>query len=139
MLFLVMGTATSAQDSVPLARTASSDRFGTILVDVNGMALYQFSADQAGASSCSSACAEAWPLAVFQKGATPISVPIELEVTAVPTSDGRMMLAWRGMPLYRFAQDAAPGDVRGDGITSFGGTWKVVVPSPPVVEAPPAD
>ena len=30
------------------------------------------------------------------------------------------------LPLYTFAGDAQAGDATGDGIVSFGGTWKVV-------------
>jgi len=34
-----------------------------------------------------------------------------------------------GWPLYTFAQDQVPGDVNGQGIKSFGGTWWAVSPS----------
>jgi hypothetical protein len=42
---------------------------------------------------------------------------------------GREQVTERGDPLYRFSGDAAPGDARGQGISSFGGVWRVVVVS----------
>jgi hypothetical protein len=39
------------------------------------------------------------------------------------------MLTAGGSPLYTFSMDKAPGDVNGQGMVNFGGTWYVVSPS----------
>jgi hypothetical protein len=44
----------------------------------------------------------------------------------VRRSDGRLQVALRGRPLYRFSGDHAKGEANGEGIESFGGTWHAV-------------
>ena len=39
---------------------------------------------------------------------------------------GGLQVTDNGDPLYRFSVDKAPGDSKGEGISSFGGTWHVV-------------
>ena len=39
------------------------------------------------------------------------------------------MLTVGGWPVYTYVQDTAPGDVTGEGITSFGGTWYAIGPN----------
>jgi hypothetical protein len=46
------------------------------------------------------------------------------------------MLTAGGVPLYTFAMDKAPGDVNGEGIVNFGGTWYAVSPSGVAVKLP---
>ena len=41
-----------------------------------------------------------------------------------------------GWPLYTFVKDKAPGDVAGEGVKTFGGTWYAVSPSGKPVIAP---
>ena len=68
------GPATAPAPAAPTATTAAvraprgalvkvrSTRYGRILVDRRGQALYQFTRDTgAGASRCTGACARAWP------------------------------------------------------------------------------
>ena len=45
-----------------------------------------------------------------------------------PRADGTQQITYDGHPLYYFAGDKAPGDVRGQGIHNFGGGWYVVTP-----------
>ncbi len=105
-----------------------STSLGTILVDANGMTLYTFAPDSPNTSTCSGACAGAWPpatvdaetAALVQTGGAGMA-----EVGVFDRGDG-MQLTWNGKPLYRFAPDSAPGQANGDGINGFGGLWNVV-------------
>ena len=45
-----------------------------------------------------------------------------------PRADGTRQVTYDGHPLYYFAGDKAPGDVKGQGIHNFGGGWYVVAP-----------
>ena len=37
-----------------------------------------------------------------------------------------MQVTYNGHPLYRFAADTSPGNVRGQGLTAFGAKWYVL-------------
>ena len=41
-------------------------------------------------------------------------------------TDGKLQVTYGGHPLYFFAKDKKAGDLRGEGIVHFGGTWWVV-------------
>src|SRR5207244_1606804 len=53
--------AHSAGATRAAALTAHSSRYGKILFDGRGRVLYLFARDRGGRSSCSGACAKAWP------------------------------------------------------------------------------
>jgi predicted lipoprotein with Yx(FWY)xxD motif len=46
-------------------------------------------------------------------------------ITLVTRDDGKMQVAYKGLPLYYFNKDAAAGDVNGQGV---GGVWFVAAP-----------
>lgn len=109
-------TATAAL-AAPPAQFADSN-LGRILVDERGMTLYKWDNDAAGVSNCYDQCAVNWP--PFMASA---DAEAEGDWTIVDRTDGTKMWAYRGMPLYYWVNDAAPGDTTGDGV---GGTWHVV-------------
>jgi predicted lipoprotein with Yx(FWY)xxD motif len=92
--------ATTAPASQVVAHTVANTKVGgTILVNASGLTLYKFSADSAGMSACTGACAMAWPLQV----------------------------TYNGSPLYTFEGDSAAGDTNGQNLTEDGGLWTVVM------------
>lgn len=96
---------------------------GKVLVDRNGMTVYLLTADGRNQSTCSSSCLSLWP--AVAPGHSKLSVPVS--TTKTPT--GKPTATVGGIPVYTFANDQAPGDVNGEGITSFGGTWYAVSPT----------
>ncbi len=44
----------------------------------------------------------------------------------ITRDDGSKQVTYKGLPLYRFAQDAAPGDTKGDGFAN--GLWAAAKP-----------
>ena len=65
--------------------------------------------------------------------------PVQGISTALATTkatSGASMVTAGGWPLYAFVKDTAPGQVAGEGIKSFGGTWYAVSPSGTPVMAP---
>lgn len=90
-----------------------------VLTDASGMTLYTFDNDTAGVTNCYDQCATNWPPLMAEEGAAP-----EGEFTLVERTDGTQMWAYKGMPLYLWKDDAAPGDVTGDGV---GGVWHTAV------------
>lgn len=113
------GTAGAATTDGAMAGGATvaiaESSLGPILVDGDGMTLYMFAPDEQGPSTCVDACLEAWPAvpgpAAAGEGADPA-----LLGTATRPDDGSEQATCNGWPLYTFVQDAAPGDVNGQGV-----------------------
>ena len=101
---------------------AESD-LGTILVDADGMTLYGFTVDTEGVSACYDDCAAAWP-ALIADGEVTVGEGLDQSlVSTVERTDGSMQVKYGDWPLYYFANDAAAGDVNGQGLNEV---WYVV-------------
>ncbi|GII56735.1 hypothetical protein Pth03_51240 [Planotetraspora thailandica] len=98
------------------------------LVNINQAALYRFDKDTANPSqsNCDDSCAAQWPpVTVKQGGHVYLSGVDPQQIGAIQRKDGQIQLTVGGWPVYRFAGDAQPGDLKGQGI---GGTWFAVSP-----------
>jgi predicted lipoprotein with Yx(FWY)xxD motif len=100
---------------------------GQIIVDGEGKTLYMFVPDEAGTPTCYDDCATAWP-PLLAADAASVTVGTGLDqskVTVVARTDGGSQVKYGNWPLYYFANDAAAGDVNGQGINDV---WYVVGP-----------
>jgi predicted lipoprotein with Yx(FWY)xxD motif len=104
----------------------STTSLGKVLVE-NGRTLYVLSADGTNHSTCSSSCLTFWPPVPGGKPAHPAGVTGMVGTTGVKT--GGTTLTVDGRPLYTFVKDSKPGDVKGEGLKEFGGTWHAVSPA----------
>lgn len=103
-------------------KTARSGWRGTYLVDAKGAALYIFDGDkESGKSVCSTSCAKSWPPYTPEAGQPEPVSPL----TVITRDDGTKQYAYRGKPLYYYAKDSRPDDVKGDGA---GKVWWVARP-----------
>jgi predicted lipoprotein with Yx(FWY)xxD motif len=103
---------------------------GTALVDGAGRTLYLFEADTGTTSTCTGACAQVWPPVLVSGPSTGTAGAAQgALVNTSARADGTLQLTYNGHPLYYFAGDKAPGDVKGQGIHNFGGGWYVVTPN----------
>ena len=93
---------------------------GAALVDARGMTLYTFDKDEGGHSACVGDCAKLWPPLAAGAGATAGG-----NFSLVSREGGAKQWAYKGKPLYHFAQDAKPGDAAGDGFKSV---WRLAAP-----------
>lgn len=91
---------------------------GKILTTPDGMTVYTFDKDSAGASSCYGDCAEEWAPVMAAADAQPFG-----KMSVIARTDGTHQWAYDGMPLYHYDDDDAPGDVEGD---NEKGVWHVV-------------
>ena len=128
------GNATAATPapkttSAPPAVRVANTHLGKILVDSKGQTLYLFTKDSTGKSACSGMCATFWP--PLQTGGKPGVGPGASAslIGTIKRSDGTSQVTYHGHPLYRFAKDTKPGDVNGEGVTAFGGSWFAVSPA----------
>jgi predicted lipoprotein with Yx(FWY)xxD motif len=102
-------SVTAAHAAVSAARLVTHHGpDGAYLTDAKGRTVYIFSADSGGTSACSGSCASEWP--------------------PVKTAGGKQMV-FDGHPVYYFSGDSAAGDMKGEGLKDFGGTWTAVTPS----------
>jgi predicted lipoprotein with Yx(FWY)xxD motif len=106
-----------------------NSRYGRMLFDGTGRALYLFTRERTSRSRCYGDCAEAWP--PFMTRGKPRArggvKPSLLGTTR--RRDGRMQVTYRGHPLYYYVDDREPGQVLCQDVVEFGGTWLVVAPS----------
>jgi predicted lipoprotein with Yx(FWY)xxD motif len=134
-------TSTQSTAKKPSASKASAATvgtrktgLGTILVDPTGRTLYLFEKDKGDKSSCSGACASAWPpLTTMAKPKPAAGVDTAMLGTSART-DGTKEVTYNGHPLYTYAGDAAPGDTAGEGLKQFGAEWYVLSPKGSKVE-----
>jgi len=124
-------TASSSATATPAAAkgTAVSETkgsAGTFLTGAGGRALYLWVADAKGMSSCSGACAKAWPPLVT-KGAPIASGSVKAsQLGTIKRSDGTEQVTYDGHPLYYFEGDPKAGTTTGQGSDAFGAKWWLV-------------
>lgn len=95
---------------------------GGIVTDEKGMSLYVWDNDLTvpGKSACNGPCALTWMPMLARKDAKAFG-----DYTLLVREDGQSQWAYKGRPLYRFANDKQPGDHKGDGAR---GIWHLVKP-----------
>lgn len=107
-------------------KLAEAASIGEIVTDGAGLTLYRFDSDtpNPSASACKGECAAQWPPVLVEGQVTTEGVDQSL-VGKIKRPDGGWQVTLGGWPLYRYAGDAAPGDVNGEG---FAGKWFSVAP-----------
>jgi predicted lipoprotein with Yx(FWY)xxD motif len=118
--------ASAAQAGAKLA--VKSSRYGKVLFDGRGYALYLFGADRGTRSACYGACAKAWP--PFLTSGKPVAGP-GVQARLLGTTlrrDGRLQVTYAGHPLYFYEGDGK-GQIKCQNVSNFGGLWLVVAPN----------
>ena len=112
--------------SSPSVRASSHPELGEILVGPDGLTLYMFDQDTngAGASSCYDSCAQTWP-PLTVTGAPSKSDGVTASLNTFAREGGARQVTAAGWPLYYYAPDESPGDVKGQGV---GGVWWALAP-----------
>jgi predicted lipoprotein with Yx(FWY)xxD motif len=118
-------TSSAASATVGVANSG----LGSILVDSQGRTLYLWQADTGTKSTCSGACAAAWPPLLTTGAPTAASGAKASLLGTTKRSDGAKQVTYNRHPLYLFAGDKASGQTTGQGSTGFGAPWYVLAPS----------
>jgi predicted lipoprotein with Yx(FWY)xxD motif len=111
-------------------KVANSD-YGKILTDADGRALYAFSKDVGGQSSCNASCEENWP-PLLADGKPSGNGVDSAKLKTVSREDGSKQIVIGKWPLYYFAGDTAPSDTQGQGMN---GVWWLVSPDGKLVKS----
>jgi predicted lipoprotein with Yx(FWY)xxD motif len=112
-------------------KTVSTSQ-GSVLTNAKGLTLYWYAIDTATKSNCNGKCATFWlPVAAGTKVAS--GVTLSGKFGSVTRSDGSKQLTYDNHPLYTFVEDTAPGQIKGNGVTTSGGAtadlWWAMTPS----------
>ena len=99
---------------------------GPVLADAKGLTLYWYAKDTAMTSACTGSCATAWP-PVSGKPEAAMGVRLVGKFGTIKRANGMLQATYKGHPLYTYAGDSAPGQVKGNGV---GGVWHVLKVNP---------
>ena len=124
------GQQAAGEAKAPATLTVRNTRFGSVLFDGRGRALYAFTRDpRGGRSQCYGACAKAWPVD-FAKGRPLAGQGVRQSLIGTTRRrDGQRQITYNGRPLYYYVGDKSPGQILCQNIDEFGGTWLVVRPN----------
>jgi predicted lipoprotein with Yx(FWY)xxD motif len=120
-------SSAATSGGAPGISTRSIAGVGKVLVDSKGLTLYRLTTDTATTSSCSGACATAWPPLLEQGGKLPaLASGLSGKLGTIKRSDGSVQVTYGGQPLYTYSGDSQPGQANGQGIK---GVWFAVTAS----------
>ena len=120
------GTAQSAHAAVVTTHPSS---LGAVLAGPGGRTVYLFEKDVGTTSSCSGACAAAWPPVTTSAAPSATGVAQAKLLGTTHRSDGAVQVTYAGHPLYFFVGDRSATDVKGEGLKNFGAGWYVLNPN----------
>jgi predicted lipoprotein with Yx(FWY)xxD motif len=123
------GGASSAASATIGAKSVPG--VGTVLVNGQGRTLYMLTSEKGGKITCTQAngCTQAWPETLLTNGATAAKVGSGVQSSLLGTvkdASGNLEVTYNHWRLYTFSGDSGPGVAKGQGLTSFGGTWYVL-------------
>ncbi len=116
------GSSTSAHAGSVIIGTKSVPGVGTVLVDSNGLTLYELASENGGTIMCTGSCATSWPPLLLPAGmssATAGSGVSASKLGTISRPDGGTQVTYAGMPLYLFVSDQGAGQATGQGIAGF--------------------
>jgi predicted lipoprotein with Yx(FWY)xxD motif len=126
----------AASGSAVVVKTANNAKLGTVLVDGKGMTLYRLSGEHGGKLICTTTgCLKLWHPLVASGATMPSGGVASLGV--IKRAGGVEQVAYKGEPLYTFAQDTGPGTANGQGFKDVG-TWNAVTTKAASSSAPAA-
>jgi predicted lipoprotein with Yx(FWY)xxD motif len=126
-------TASSETKSAPsggdgIVSAAKVGDLGMVLVDSQGLTLYDFHKDKGGTSACYGACAGAWPPLLTEGNPQAQGAADRSMLGTTKRKDGTLQVTYNGWPLYTYVADQAPGEANGNDIDQFGAEWYALQP-----------
>jgi predicted lipoprotein with Yx(FWY)xxD motif len=123
---LALAPGAFSRPSAGATVTVHSSAYGPVLFDGRGFALYAFTHDPRGASTCTGACAKAWPPYVVHSGVRAGAGVKASLVGTIRRAGGARQVTYAGRPLYYYVGDRKPRQILCQNVTEFGGVWLVV-------------
>ena len=124
----VSAIALAAKTGFVVSAAHNSSLGEQVVVDGHGNTLYALTPETTHHLLCKSPeCLHFWPPLTVSSHRTKLKAGpgVKGKLGLLRRKHGVFQVTLRGMPLYHFSGDHAPGDANGQGIKSFGGTWFV--------------
>jgi predicted lipoprotein with Yx(FWY)xxD motif len=102
---------------------AEINGLGSVLVDSEGMTVYDFTVDKGTKSECYGGCETAWPPVLTTGKPTAGAGAMSAALGTTKRKDGSLQVTYEGRPLYTFVGDKGPGEATGQ---ESEGTWFVL-------------
>jgi len=99
---------------------AEIEGLGSVLVDSEGMTVYDFTVDEGMKSNCYGGCESAWPPVTTTGKPTAGEGAKAADLGTTKRKDGTLQVTYKGHPLYTFSGDEGPGEANGN---EAEGTW----------------
>lgn len=112
-----------AESGAGVVSLGNVQKLGMVLVDSNGMTLYDFHKDKGTTSSCYGPCAEGWPPMLTEGEPTVGNGASSSKLGTTERKDGTTQVTYAGHPLYTFVEDKKPGEANGNDVSAFGAQW----------------
>ncbi len=135
LALLAFAVSAPASGTARSTVTIRSSQYGPVLFDGSNRALYAFTRDPRGRSTCYEACAAAWPPYLVRGAPAAGRGTSRSLLGTTRRRDGTRQLTYAGRPLYYYAADPV-GQVLCQNIREFGGLWLVVRGSGALVRLP---
>ncbi len=121
--------AAESTGQAAVVKVMSTPDLGKVIVEENGMTLYDFHKDKGTTSACYGECAVAWPplLTTGEPKATGGAKQSLLGTSK--RKDGTLQVTYKGHPVYGFVEDKKPGETNGNDFKGFGAQWYALEPN----------
>jgi len=108
-------------------KTATTRKYGVVLVNAKGWTLYRYTPDRKGVNTCTGTCAKYWTAYLIKATSKPTAgtgATASL-IGTIKRPHGMAQVTYAGFPLYTYTGDRKAGDISGQG---FQHTWYLVNP-----------
>lgn len=126
-------TATTTTGPAIMLKTESGG-YGVWLTDQTGRTLYVLTSDKGSTSGCYGACATAWPPLLTTGPVVSSGVVVSRDLGTAKRTDGTVQVTYAGHPLYYFARENGPDQVKGLGAQ---GVFFLLAPNGSIIKPPP--
>jgi predicted lipoprotein with Yx(FWY)xxD motif len=110
-------------------KVTNVDDLGKVLVDAEGMTVYDFHKDKGTTSTCYGACEQGWPPVLSAGEPKAMGGASAAMLGTTKRKDGSLQVTYNGKPLYTFVEDKKPGEANGNDVSAFGAQWYALEPS----------
>ena len=121
--------ASETTGRVAVVKVMNTPDLGKVIVDSNGMTLYDFHKDKGTTSACYGECAVAWPPLLTSGEPKATGGAEQSLLGTTKRKDGTVQVTYKGHPVYGFVEDNKPGETNGNDFNGFGAQWYALLPN----------